>query len=661
MYTFSKSTRILWQDEWFVITDILQDGALNLANIETDRVQTVAQQTLTTALFVGALKFERLLLPSNENPSIDLIFKQLTDCTPQQEAAARFRHWVITPLVAIPPDQRSRSLVQARIAEVADLVTRQLIPSALATLPTPRTAFSVATAYRWLRQFEQAGKDIRVLIPNWQQRGATTVMQPEVETILQEVTQLLYLQRERHTIDDVFLEVTLRIPAINADRPLTLQLALPCRSSVYLYIRKLEAKKKLQSRIGRRAARRVLSQYAEMETPDQPLYRIEVDHTPIDLIVVDAEDGLPLGRPTLTSVLDVATRYPLGFYLGFEPPSYLAVCEALAHAFKPKGDVQIQHGTAHDWIAYGLPHTLVVDNGKEFRSNSLEDACLSLGIELQFSPVAEPHFRGSVERLFRTFNTGLFHTLDGTTFSNIFQRGDYASLKLAKLTLRDVETALHLFLLDFYAERFHAGLQGIPARRWENALAQGFQPRLPADVSDIDILLGHTVERTLFHYGVEVAGLRYNSEALSAVRLRMGSRPRVKVKIHPGDISVAYIYVPHLNEYIHAPALDQSYASGLSRWKHRVIRAFLRQERGRVNATELAWAKRKIRDIVTSAKSRQKQVKSRRRVARWEAGESPQPQPVPPPQPEVPEPLPDIQVTFSPEELEADGWHVSRH
>jgi len=135
----------------------------------------------------------------------------------------------------------------------------------------------------------------------------------------------------------------------------------------------------------------------------------------------------------------------------------------------------------------------VVDNGREFKGQSLDDACLSLGIMLQFTPKMTPHFKGGVERLFRTQNMGLFHALEGTTFSNIFARGDYRSLEMAKLTLHDIDSALHIFLLDFYAEQFHTGLQGIPARRWEQFLTDGFQPRLPANVADGDIQLGRVL------------------------------------------------------------------------------------------------------------------------------------------------------------------------
>ena len=71
--------------------------------------------------------------------------------------------------------------------------------------------------------------------------------------------------------------------------------------------------------------------------------------------MIDDRDDLPLGRLTLTYCLDTATRYPLGYYLGFEPPSYLTVMECLHHAIQPKGDVRQLYGTEHVWLAYGMP------------------------------------------------------------------------------------------------------------------------------------------------------------------------------------------------------------------------------------------------------------------------------------------------------------------
>src|SRR5690606_28999043 len=106
---------------------------------------------------------------------------------------------------------------------------------------------------------------------------------------------------------------------------------------------------------------------------------------------------------------------------------------------------------------------------------------------------------------------------------------------------------------------------------------------------------------------------------------------------------------------------------------------YLKQERGRVDQEGLAWAKRQIREVVGEAKVRQRQNKSRQRVARWETSgrsaqnlpaaaaavsvaEKPLP-PVPPDTPPTPDPIPDqlhhLQLKFTAEELEAEGWRTS--
>jgi len=86
---------------------------------------------------------------------------------------------------------------------------------------------------------------------------------------------------------------------------------------------------------------------------DDPLERIECDHTMLDLIVVDTETRLPLGRPWLTVMLDIHSRMVHGIYLSFNLSSCLSVIQCLRQAIKPKGYVR---------------ELLVVDNGEDFRS-----------------------------------------------------------------------------------------------------------------------------------------------------------------------------------------------------------------------------------------------------------------------------------------------------
>ena len=331
--------------------------------------------------------------------------------------------------------------------------------------------------------------------------------------------------------------------------------------------------------------------------PEWPLDRVEIDHTRTDLIVIDDRDNLPLGRLTLTYCLDTATRYPLGYYLGFEPPSYLTAMECLHHAICPKPDVRQLYGAAHAWLAYGIPATLVIDNGKEFIGHDLADACLLLGSVLQYTPVQTPQFKAAVERMFGSLNTMLFHTLPGTTFADPAERGNYQSTEQACIYLSAVDKLLNIFLVDIYAERFHRGLGAIPARCWETKTQHGFAPALPPSAAELSILLGRTTTRVVQHYGIEFAALRYNSADLAPLRAQLQGQP-AKVKYHPADLSSLHVYDPAAERYIRVPALDQEYTHELSLWKHRVIRQAVLAEQAQVDMVALGQAKRKLQQLV---------------------------------------------------------------
>jgi transposase InsO family protein len=59
-------------------------------------------------------------------------------------------------------------------------------------------------------------------------------------------------------------------------------------------------------------------------------------NTPVDLIVVDEINRLPIGRPWVTIVFDVASRTVLGFHATPEAPSATSVAMALSMACLPK-------------------------------------------------------------------------------------------------------------------------------------------------------------------------------------------------------------------------------------------------------------------------------------------------------------------------------------
>lgn len=608
----SNGAQFQWRGLPYQINQLLPEGQVVIEDLLSGGVSNVEMLTLVRALFDDELHFLTgpQIAPKGATgaaPASNSLLA-LSDYPVEGVAIARYRLDIIHPLLELQP--RTRADVVARVETIkADQVAngeRSL-----------RSVVSVAAVYRWLKDYTQSGQDLRALIPEVHERGGKgrQRLPNEVNALLEKVLQDKSHIQEKITIDDLRQELAVRLAEENQLRPATAQLQLPSRDTIAQHWARQERPTRTA---GRSAA---LKQYGQTPYPEVPLERVEIDHTRSDLIVIDDRDNLPLGRLTLTYCLDLATRYPLGYYLGFEPPSYLTVMECLHHAILPKGDIRACYGTQHDWLAYGIPATLVIDNGKEFIGHDLEEACCLLGTILQYSPVLTPQFKAGVERMFGSMNTLLFHTLPGTTFSNPTERGSYDSARQACVYLSEVDKLMHLFVVDIYAERFHRGLQAIPARCWEDKIRRGFAPALPPGAQALSIWLSRRDTRVLHPYGIEFASLRYNCDELITLRTRLKGQP-AKIKYHPADLSSLHVYDPFERSYVRVPALDQDYTTGLSLWKHRVIRQAVLEEQDHVDLVALGQAKRKIQAIVDEGRQRQRQH-TRTRIARWDTAGKP--------------------------------------
>jgi putative transposase len=631
-----------WRGVRYVFRRLLADGVANIEDTSSEAFVSVALSSLVEALFQGELFFEVRQSVKKDNIGRGVVNThqpeqhrvsngplELDDYPAHSVAIARYRLTIIQPLLALEVAQRTEDLVRERVREVQGILTAttkvhptiasslNLLEAGMSDPDSPvddmerkklTAKVSVASVYRWLNMYESVGGDIRALIPNSSKCGGPRKprLNTKVDSVIQETIRENYPKRETVTIDEILQKVAARIEEINATLPQAEHLPVPSRPTIARRLKLFQEthyREVYTAKHGSVAARRAFSQYGEGERVTLPLERVEIDHTKADLILVDDEDGLPLGRPTFTLAIDAATRYPLGFYLGFEEASYYAVMECLYHAICPKPDIQKLYGTEHPWLAWGMPSRLVVDNGREFAGRDLADACASLGITLERTPVRMPHLKGIVERTFGTLNTMLFHTLPGTTFSNVFKRGDYNAIKVACVGLTDVDTILHTFFVDLFAERFHRGLGGVPARQWERAMEQGFMPALPTSITELQVLLGRTDYRAIHHYGIEFDTIRYNCRELAGLRIRLDGK-KTKIKYHPGDLSRIHAYDPDEGRYIEAPSLATEYTRGLSLWKHKIILDFAHRYEDEVTLAALGRSRCRIEEIVRIAKER---------------------------------------------------------
>jgi len=472
-----------------------------------------------------------------------------------QQAQARFA--VIQPLVE--QGHYSRTEVQAR---------------------AQATGYGTATLYRWLRQYQRSGV-ASALVSN--KRGPARGQRrlcPEVNVIIDTTIQETYLSGQKPSMRRTALEI--ERCCRNAG------LLPPHPNTVRHRILQLSNHTKLRRREGHQAARSVFEPIrGPYPDADWPLAVWQIDHTLVDLILVDDLHRRPVGRPWITVAIDVFSRMVAGFSISFDPPGAMSVGLCLAHAMLPKETWLAKHDITTPWPVWGKPAAVHADNAKEFRGRMLTRACENLGIDLHWRPVARPHYGGYIERLCGTLNHAI-HALPGTTFSNPQQRGAYRSEEQAALTLAEFETWLVVQIVELYHQQVHSGMGLPPLKQYEQGIfGTDEQPGIGVperfvDETRLRLELMPYEERTVQRYGMQLDGICYYHDVLkvwinAADPTHRKRKRKFLVRRDPRDISLIYFYDPELNEYFAIPYRNTAHPA-ISIWelreaKHRLQEA----------------------------------------------------------------------------------------
>lgn len=469
----------------------------------------------------------------------------------------------------------------------------------------------VSTLYRWLKTYQQSGVLTSLTRQSRSDLGQTQ-LSAEVEQIIQQVLEVDYLSTQRKSAQKIITEITRRCHEQN--------LPIPHANTIRARIKKIAPQIKTAKRLSRQAAEMKFSPLqGHFPNADYPLAVVQIDHTKLDIILVDDVYRRPIGRPWITLAIDVFSRMVTGFYVSFDPPSALSAGLCLAHSILAKESWLAKHEVNGRWAVWGLPRKIHLDNAKEFRGKVLEKACQQYGIEIEWRPVARPHFGGHIERLLGTI-LGEIHGLTGTTFSNTQQRQNYDSEENAALTLSEFETWLTVFITDVYHQRVHSGLGMSPLSKWklgilgdDNSVGTG----LPEKVVD-ETLLRLTFlpfeMRTIQQYGVVIHKITYWHDVLRTwVAATNPNNPKqarqFMFRIDPRDLSVIWFYDPDLLIYFPIPYRDSS-RPVMSIWELREIQRQLKKEQKQnIDENMIFAAYSRMRELEQQAKGKTKAMR----------------------------------------------------
>jgi putative transposase len=575
---------LVWQGREYVIEQCLASGEIQIKDQLTNTKSILKAVALTQLLFQGELQFLQVDAATTNQVTRLGLSADFTQIPTELREEAKRRYKYVERVLESNVLKKNESELKPIIERVANEIEDSQPPSWL-------------TLYRWLKDYSASGKNIRSLVPKHLAKGNRQPrLHPEVEKIVEKAIHQVYLKPEQAQGTDVYDRVIVEINQSNRLREALGQekLALPNIAAIYRAIHTLDPNSVAVARYGLRIANQMYDPVLVGPRPTRPLERVEIDHTKLPLFVVDIESRMPIGTPWLSSAIDKYSGITLGYYVSFTPPSYLSVMQCLLHAISPKNYLRSQYPSVENsWDTYGLPEVIVVDNGKEFYSTHFEDACLQLGIVIQYSPPKMPWYKSTIERYFGALNSQLLADKPGKSFSNLMKQYDYDPLQNAVVSFAALQEILQIFIVDVHNQSSHPEFKSPRAFVWSKALAE-FPPALPPSSQELKVLIGHITERKITRRGVEFEGLIYNSYELARLRSPQEKSEKAIVKYDPTDLSRIYVFDPTSRQFLAVPALSHEYTRGLTLWQHQVVKQLARSEAEKVDIVALALAKEKI-------------------------------------------------------------------
>jgi len=512
----------------------------------------------------------------------------------------------IAPLVELGASFRTRADVQ----KVADTIGK-----------------NIATVYRWLSDYEATGL-VSSLLRKPRKDAGHKRLDAKVEAIIQEVIENFYLTVQSRTPTKTAYEV----------RKICKQRGLqpPDPSTVRNRIFAINEEHCMRRRRGSKAANENFAPIrGSFPGADFPLAVVQIDHTPMDVIIVDDEHRKAIRRPYLTIATDVDSKMCVGYYVSLDPPGALATGLCISRSILGKEAFLAKLGIDDlTWPCWGVMNKIHTDNAKEFRGTMLGKAAEQYGIVSERRPKGRPNYGGTVERAFRTFMHEVHNELPGTTFSSVKSKFEYDSEGRAVMTLDALEKWFTLFILGVYHQQPHNGNDGLPPIvKWERGIFGTDTTRgtgIPMRASDEDRLkldFMPFMMRTVQEYGIQFLGFSYWCDPLRRfIHAKDPKSRKLKrefvCRYDPRDLSKIWMYEPESEKYIEVPYRDLS-RPPVSLWELKDAKKQLRAEAASVTNEELIFKTiDKMRNIVATETAKTKAARTRQqRRKQWESSE----------------------------------------
>lgn len=407
-------------------------------------------------------------------------------------------------LLALSEEDWAQASLRAQV--IGPLAASTVVGREAADAAAEQLGVSRRRVYALVQQCRQGTGVVSDLAPGRSRggQGKGRLSEP-VERLIREQVRKRFLTRQKRSLAALYRDI--------ARACKTQGLPVPARNTIERRVARLDPRELARKREGEAAARELQSAAGVPPEVLAPLDRVQIDHTVIDIIVVDEHDRQPIGRPYLTVAIDDYSRCLLGMVVTLEAPSAVSVGLCLAQVVCDKRPWLEALGVEADWPMGGKPKCLYLDNAAEFKSEALRRGCEQHGIQLDYRPPGRPHYGGIVERIIGTAMQRV-HELPGTTFSNPGERGTYDAEGLAVLALRELERWLILAVATYHNGSVHGSLYETPAARWAEGIARCGVPPVITHAAAFLVDFLPVVRRKLTRTGFVIDHIQYFADVL---------------------------------------------------------------------------------------------------------------------------------------------------
>lgn len=490
------------------------------------------------------------------------------------------------------------------------------------------------TLYEWSRSYRLAGGNPISLIPvRRRTRRLRVLRQPAaIQELIEYWTEELFQQDTPVTITELTDVIICSIEDLNDRRPITDQLHIPGKTTLWRIVREMDAYEVQLHQKGKRRALKNQHWSKKTSCPYRLLERVEGDTQVMD-VFVRSKNGDILGRPYLTILLDVRSRCVVGYDISLNPPCIEKTLRALKKSLISGG------------LYGGLAQYYLLDNGNEFAGKKLCEVMELLGAHIIFCEPYTPNQKPHVERWFKTLNTQFSHHLSGTTFSNPGERGDYNPAENTIYTLDEISERFEEFL-QIYHNNFHRSLNDSPHNTWMQNLDRFSPPRL-FDVRDIRRMMLSKRYSATIGDTIGFEKLRWTASGIPSLVQRSVKRKKLCIYYDISDLgSVTVCHPDWPDDLITAKAVDVQYQTNLTLEMHHLIQQEIKQKAANFDFTTARQARVQLILKLQADKSK----KGRRREARLAENRSlPPSAPVAkiPPQSASTQPITSTEVTLT--------------